>query len=193
MPAVSDGATLFQAQQWVAGYADPVVGPVSLTLSRGEIVGLSGPNGAGKSTLLRSLLGLARIHAGHWETRPDLVWRYLPQRPVRPAQAPLNGTEMLRLMQADRLPPPARLAAKLDRRVDRLSGGEYQLLQLWCTLAGPGDVVLLDEPTNNLDPEHGQFAAQAILDRRSAHGTLIVSHDADFLARVCDRCVEVSS
>jgi zinc transport system ATP-binding protein len=71
--------------------------------------------------------------------------------------------------------------------MDRLSGGEFQLLSLWAVLAGMGQLVLLDEPTNNLDPAHVHLAATAISARREARATLVVSHDRAFLERVCTR------
>ena len=96
---------------------------------------------------------------------------------------------MLRYLEADALAPPPRLAAKLDTRIDRLSGGEYQLLALWSCLAGDADLVLLDEPTNNLDPAHTALAAEEIAAGRDRRGTLIVSHDRGFLDQVCTRQV----
>lgn len=186
-------AALLRLDALVAGYATPVVGPFSMALARGEIVGLTGANGVGKSTLLQAILGAARVFSGA-VTKPDVaLLRYLPQRPVRPEEAPVSGRELLHLMQADRLAPPARLADKLDTRIDRLSGGEYQLLNLWCVLAGVGDIVLLDEPTNNLDVPHAALAAEAILDRRADHASLVVSHDAEFLQRICDRTLRVGT
>jgi zinc transport system ATP-binding protein len=180
-------------QDVVAGHGEPLVGPFSMALAHGEVIGLTGANGVGKSTLVRALLGEARLYSGRIEGLEGARLRYLPQRPIRPEEAPLSGRELLHLMQADRLPAPARLAEKLDLRIDRLSGGEYQLLHLWCALAGACDLVLLDEPTNNLDAPHAAHAAQGILERCAEHATLLVSHDSDFLGRVCDRVLRVGA
>ena len=147
----------------VAGYAAPVSPPATLSVARGEVVGLAGSNGIGKSTLLKAVLGTARSFSG--------------------------SIELLATLGADRLPPPARLAEKLGARIDRLSGGEYQLLMLWATLAGESDLILLDEPTNNLDASHIRVAIEEIAAASARRATLVVSHDRDFLAAVCTRIV----
>lgn len=176
----------------VAGHDRPVSPPCSFELARGEVLGLHGANGLGKSTLLGLVTGTARRHAGEWHMAPGLRLRVLPQRPERPAEAPITGRELLRHLNAEGLAPPARLAAKLDIRVDRLSGGEYQLLALWSCLAGDADLVMLDEPTNNLDREHADLAAEEIAAGQARRGTLIVSHDRGFLDRVCTRLVSLA-
>lgn len=183
---------LLSLDRLVAGYALPLTAPCSFTLQRGEVVGLHGPNGVGKSTLLNAILGSARIHTGAVTRAPDLRLRHLPQRPLRPQQAPLSGFDLLHCMAAESVQPPPRLAVKLGHRIDHLSGGEYQLLCLWACLGGDADLVLLDEPTNNLDREHSELAAEEIEAERQRRATLLVSHDPEFLHRVCTRIVNVT-
>jgi ATPase subunit of ABC transporter with duplicated ATPase domains len=188
---VSISASLLTLDHLVAGYAQPLTAPCSLELQRGQVVGLHGPNGVGKSTLLNSILGSARVHAGTMLRAPGIRLRHLPQRPLRPQQAPLSGHDLLHCMAAEHVQPPPRLAAKLDTRIDRLSGGEYQLLCLWTCLGGDADLVLLDEPTNNLDREHSELAAEEIEAERERRATLLVSHDPEFLQRVCTHIIHV--
>ena len=173
----------------VAGYAAPVSPPATWSVARGEVVGLAGSNGIGKSTLLKAVLGTARSFSGSIERPPATRIGYLSQQPVRLPEIPLSGRELLATLGADRLPPPARLAEKLGARIDRLSGGEYQLLMLWATLAGESDLILLDEPTNNLDASHIRVAIEEIAAASARRATLVVSHDRDFLAAVCTRIV----
>lgn len=177
----------------VAGYARPVSPRATFAVARGEVLGLAGPNGIGKSTLLKAILGAARLFAGRIEREQGSRVAYLPQQPVRLPEAPLSGHELLAALGAGRLAPPARLADKLDRRIDRLSGGEYQLLMLWATLAGEGELILLDEPTNNLDAGHIRTAADEIAAARSQRATLVVSHDRAFLDAVCTRIVALGA
>ena len=172
-----------------AGYGVALSAPVNFAVQRGEVLGLAGPNGVGKSTLLKALLGEARLLAGRVEKDEGTRIAYLPQQPVRLSEAPLTGAELLHLVHADRLPPPERLKARLGVRIDLLSGGEYQLLMLWATLATDAELMLLDEPTNNLDPGHVEIAAEEIRAARHQCSTLLVSHDPDFLGRVCDRVI----
>jgi ABC-type glutathione transport system ATPase component len=103
---------------------------------------------------------------------------------------PLCGRELLALTDAspDGLPPW--LAGRLDLRLDRLSGGQRHYLALWAILRAPADLVLLDEPTNNLDTAGVAHLAGALRARVAAgSGVVLVSHDHDFVAQVCDRVV----
>ncbi|MGM0413511.1 MAG: ATP-binding cassette domain-containing protein [Pseudomonadota bacterium] len=180
--------SLLEAAGLVAGYAEPVAGPLDLTLEPGEVVGIAGPNGAGKSTLLRALAGEPLVHAGGLR-RAGGELALLPQRPPRPAEIPLTAREYLGLVGAEALPT---MGPWLDRRVDALSGGQFQLLAAQARLGAGAAVVLLDEPTNNLDPAAVEGVAEAI-DRAAAsgRGVVVVSHEGAFLARTCHRVREV--
>ncbi|MBS1189225.1 MAG: ATP-binding cassette protein [Rhodocyclaceae bacterium] len=183
-------AALLVTEGLVAGWEQPVTPPLSLELAAGEIVGLVGPNGVGKSTYLSALTGVARIFAGRFDKRPDLRLALQTQAPPPFAGLPLCGTELLQLTGAtsDGLPPW--LMDKLGWRLDQLSGGQRHFLALWAILQAPADVVLLDEPTNNLDVA-GVAHLGGALRRRADEGAglLVVSHDHDFVDKVCDRIV----
>ncbi|MFP4181488.1 ATP-binding cassette domain-containing protein [Thiohalospira sp.] len=179
---------LLEAAGLVAGYAEPVAGPLDLRLGPGEIVGLAGPNGAGKSTLLRTLAGEPLVHAGGVR-RSGGELALLPQRPPRPAEVPLTAREYLGLTGADPLPG---MGTWLDRRLDALSGGQFQLLAAQARLGSGAAVVLLDEPTNNLDPAAVEQVAGAIdAAAASGRGIVVVSHEGAFLERTCHRVREV--
>lgn len=177
----------------VAGYTHAVSPATTFAVARGEVVGLAGPNGIGKSTLLKAISGAGRLIAGRIERAPGTRIGYLPQQPVRLPEAPLSGRELLVALGADHLTPPDRLEEKLDMRIDRLSGGEYQLMLLWATLAGEGDLILLDEPTNNLDTGHIRTAVDEIAAARAQRAMLVVSHDRGFLDTVCNRIVALGA
>jgi zinc transport system ATP-binding protein len=177
----------------VVGYAEPVTPPVTLSVARGEVVGLAGPNGSGKSTLVKAVIGDATLFSGRIERTGAARIGYLPQQPVRLPELPLTGHELLVALDAQAIAPPARLAARLAARIDRLSGGEYQLLMLWATLAAAVDLVLLDEPTNHLDAAHVDTAVEEIAAMQAQRATLVVSHDNDFLARVCTRIMRLTA
>lgn len=81
----------------------------------------------------------------------------------------------------------------LPQRLDRLSGGQHQLLCVWAALAGPGRLVLLDEPTNNLDPTHMALLAQMLAARAADRAVLLVSHERAFLDAHCTRVLELST
>jgi zinc transport system ATP-binding protein len=183
--------TLVDLDAVEAGYTRAVVGPLSLRVDQGEIVGLAGPNGAGKSTLLMAIAGAAQIFGGHIRRKPGLTLALLEQQHVRLGQMPFDGWEYLRFAGADKDDPPPRLRDWLDHRVDSLSGGQFQLLCCFSALSTTADIVLLDEPTNNLD-EHSMRTLRDLLVRgRDDRAILLVSHDRGFLEQVCGRVLDV--
>ena len=172
----------------------PVCGPLSFALAPGEILGIGGANGAGKSTLLAAIAGSARLFAGSVERRPGLRLAHQRQLPPAFAGVPFNGHDLLALTGASSAGLPPWLASRLALRLDTLSGGQRQFLHLWASLQAPADLVMLDEPTNNLDPA-GVAALEVALRRRAADGVglLLVSHDAAFIAAVCDRVLRLDA
>lgn len=185
---------LLSVSQLTAGYAGPVVGPVSFSLERGEILGLVGPNGCGKSTLLSALLGTVRIFSGEAVRAAGLAVTLQTQAQPEVGGVPLTGAELLSLTGADAVGLPSWLSDRLDERLDQLSGGQRQFLHLWACLQAPGDVVLLDEPTNNLDPDGIVHLASALRARAAdGAGLIVVSHDAEFVASVCSRLVPLGA
>ena len=185
-------APLLTIEALVAGWGGPVTAPVDLTVAAGEIVGLAGPNGVGKSTLLAALTGSGRVHAGTLTTKPGLRMAYQTQAMPPVDGVPLSGAELLGLTGAAPEGLPTWLADRLHIRLDKLSGGQRQYLALWAILQAPADLVLLDEPTNNLDAAGTAHLAVA-LQRRAAAGAgiLLVSHDAEFADAVCQRIVHL--
>jgi ATPase subunit of ABC transporter with duplicated ATPase domains len=105
---------------------------------------------------------------------------------------PITGREFLRITGAERHAIPAPLAALLPLRLDRLSGGQYQLLNVWACLGCDADLVLLDEPTNNMDARAEASLVEVLLaSRERGRAVLVISHEHDFLERICTRLVEV--
>jgi ATPase subunit of ABC transporter with duplicated ATPase domains len=181
---------LIRAQALVAGWSQPATAPLDFVLESGRILGLTGANGVGKSTLLAALAGRARIFSGVLEQRPGLRLALQTQDVPPVAGLPLSGRELLALTGAttDGLPPW--LVGRLDERLDRLSGGQRHYLGLWAILRAPADLVLLDEPTNNLDAAGVAHLAGAL---RALAGTgvglVVVSHDHEFVEAVCDQVI----
>jgi ATPase subunit of ABC transporter with duplicated ATPase domains len=189
---------LLEVRELVAGYGRPVFGPVSFVLGRGEILGLVGPNGCGKSTLLSALLGGARCFSGEVRRAEGITINLQTQRQPELEGVPLSGRELLALTGATASGLPQALLgegagpAPVDGRLDRLSGGQRQFLHLWACLQAQGDVVLLDEPTNNLDPAGVAHLAAALRKRAAAGaGLIVVSHDERFVASVCERSLRL--
>jgi ATPase subunit of ABC transporter with duplicated ATPase domains len=189
---LSDGRPLIVVTDLEAGYTGPVVGPVSFRVDRGEIVGLTGPNGSGKTTIFNAILGTARVLRGQIDRAPATRISVQRQHPVRLREMPLLGRELLRLTGALDGRPPSGLVPLLDVRIDRLSGGQFQLLQVWSALGSASDLALLDEPGNNMDPA-ALATLEALLQDGDARGVLVISHDQRLLRRVCTRLVDLAA
>jgi ABC-2 type transport system ATP-binding protein len=178
----------------------------TLTVESGEILGLLGPNGAGKTTLLRLLLGYLRPSSGQaridgldcYRQAVDVHRRlsYLPGDARLFRQ--LDGRDTLRLF-ADLRPGTMlarahaladRLQLDLSRRVGQMSTGMRQKLALVVALAPETPLVILDEPTANLDPTVRREVTELIRDAR-ARGTTVMfsSHVLSEVEDACDRVV----
>jgi ATPase subunit of ABC transporter with duplicated ATPase domains len=105
---------------------------------------------------------------------------------------PVTGEEILRITGAHRHETPPAVKPLLDMRLDRLSGGQYQLLNVWACLGCGAELILLDEPTNNMDLKVERSLADLLLaSRAEGRAMLVVSHEHDFLEKVSTRLVEV--
>ena len=174
----------------MAGWQAPATAPLDFALENGRILGLTGPNGVGKTTMLSALAGRARVFSGQLDMRPGLRLALQTQDVPPLAGVPLTGRELLSLTAAAAAGLPPWLAGRLDLRLDRLSGGQRHYLALWAVLQAPADLVLLDEPTNNLDTAGVAPLASTLRQRVAAGGgVVLVSHDHDFVGQVCNQVI----
>jgi len=174
--------------------AKRILDHVDLTVSAGEIVTLIGPNGAGKSSLVKVALGLETPDQGT-VTRGAKRIGYLPQRFALDPALPLS---VRRLMTLTAAAPEDKLRAALaelsvtsliDASVHTLSGGELQRVMLARALLREADLLVLDEPTQNLDI-NGAVECYQIIQRirdRTGCGVLLVSHDLSIVMAATTR------
>ncbi len=174
---------------------EPVVRGFSTRVLRGDRVGLVGPNGAGKTTLLRMLTGELDPDSGSVRLGSGLAMATLDQ--TRAALDPALGVaETLTGGGGDSVQVGAERrhvvgylkeflfgAEQARQPVSALSGGERARLLLAKLLARPSNLLVLDEPTNDLDLETLDLLEEMLADY--AGTVLVVSHDRDFLDRVC--------
>lgn len=186
-----DPQALLEARALRAGYDRPAMEPVSLRIGAGEVIGVRGPNGCGKSTLLKALAGTAIIHSGHLHRRHGLRIAHQHQNPLPLENVPLSARELLSLTDAPVSGLPPWIASLLSQRLDRLSGGQLQFLQVWACLKAPADLVLLDEPTNNVDRSGIDFLREEIRQRRGEVAIVLVSHEPHFLGDVAERILDM--
>jgi len=175
-----------------AGYQHPVVGPVSFEIRPGEVLGLTGANGTGKSTLLNAMTGVARIFSGSIERHPDLSISHHRQRPELPPELPLLGRELLGLFQVNLQMMPDLIAPLLDKPLSEFSGGQFQFLQACACLGSDADLVILDEPTNNLDGSAIAALSGMLTELGPHRSVLLVSHEQAFLRDQCSRMVDLT-
>jgi ABC-2 type transport system ATP-binding protein len=182
---------------------------VDLEVARGEVHAIVGLNGAGKTTLMRSILGMVVPAGGHLavlgtvpRTARRDTWSRVGHMVDRPFGYPeLSVTE--NIVASGRLhglgPEDAarratswierlELAAWAERRARTLSLGNRQRLGLACVLAHDPRLVVLDEPTNALDPAGVLTLRDVVLDQRGrGAGVLVSSHHLDEVSRIADR------
>jgi zinc transport system ATP-binding protein len=188
----------------------PVVRNVNLAVCEGEFLGVIGPNAGGKSTLLKLILGLLQPDAGEitvFGKRPEKGRSrigYVPQHPAFSRDFPINVRDAVLLgrlgetrwyggyTQEDKdIALNALKAVEIDnirnQTIDSLSGGQLQRALIARALASRPDILILDEPTANIDirAEEDIFG---LLKQYNDHMTIIVvSHDIGFISGYVDR------
>ncbi len=179
----------------VAFDEDPVLIDVSLTVYRGERIGVIGANGSGKSVLGSVLAGLREPTRGERWAGPAVAFGYLAQghETEPPHLTPIEFVRGAKPMyEEEAVSVLGRFLFRYDQMrqpVGSLSGGERTRLQLCLLMLGGANCLLLDEPTNHLDIESMEVLEAAL---ESYDGTVIViSHDRYLLDRIPDRIVEV--
>ncbi|WP_338844655.1 ABC transporter ATP-binding protein [Massilia sp. W12] len=178
---------------------------VDLKIQSGEIVGILGPNGAGKSTLIRACEGLEKIDQGRIlllgkdisVERKALEGRIgvVLQRPKFSSYATVRETiDLFRSFRAcgsepERLTEALGLNSKLDVKISKLSGGERQRLAVLIGLMGRHELILLDEPTSELDPQARRVVWQLISQVARQHNSaiLMTTHQMEEAEVLCDR------
>jgi ABC-type multidrug transport system ATPase subunit len=176
---------------------------VSLTVKRGEVYGFLGPNGAGKTTTLRMILGLIRPTSGSATVLGQPAGGAAAIARVGalvegPGFYPyLSGSDNLRVMAryrglpesaAGQAPERVDLAARGDDKFKSYSLGMKQRLGVASALMGDPDLVVLDEPTNGLDPAGMVDMRKLIVDlARGGQTVLLSSHLLDEVQEICDR------
>jgi amidase len=207
-----DGGNALEIRSLAAGYGRiPVLHGIDLHVVHGEIVGILGHNGMGKSTLLKAVMGFLPAKAGSVALDGEQITRlkpherslrglgYIPQgRGIFPR---LSVRDNLRLAwrrdgEADEgealesvLSVFSRIRRLLDREGGALSGGEQQLLALARGLMADPWFLLLDEPTEGIQPNVIEEMEETLLKLRESRGltVLLVEQNFDFIRALADR------
>ena len=185
----------------------PVLHGVSFVVSPGEIVALVGRNGAGKTTLVKTVMGLLRATDGRLTLGGEEITRLAPSRRVRAGvRAAFQERSLFgQLSVGDNLRLSghpvethdgvlamfeASLAGRSAQRAGTLSGGEQKMLAAASALASTAPILLLDEPTEGLQPSNVAVLGDRLEAARSAgRGVLLVEQHLALATRLADRFI----
>lgn len=185
-----------------------VIKDLSFDVKRGEVFGFLGSNGSGKTTTIRSLLGIYQptdgtllIDGKPFSVDGSTKLGYLPEeRGLYKKESVLDT--MLYFGQLKGLTKEearkrsleylerVKLADKASTRLDKLSGGQQQKIQLGITIMNDPDLLILDEPTKGFDPVNRRLLMDIIEEHQNAGATVIfVTHQMEEVERLCDRII----
>lgn len=187
---------------------------ISFSVKRGEILGVFGPNGAGKSTLIKQLVGHIKPSAGDILFNGESIFsqtKRLAERVSYYAQEPhamtsLKVKEVIlftgRLRGMSKREAEERTKDLINqlglkevekKLLKRISGGQRRLVGIATALIGNMDVLILDEPTNELDPENRRLVWNIILEYNRKFGVtiLLVTHNVLEAEQVVDRVMMI--
>jgi ATP-binding cassette ChvD family protein len=188
------GSTVIEANDLVKGFdGRTLIDHLSFSLPRNGIVGIIGPNGVGKTTLFKTIVGLEKPDEGSVRIGETVKLSYVDQSragldPAKTVwEVVSDGLDHMMVGKVE-MPSRAYVAAFGFKGPDQqkptkvLSGGERNRLNLAMTLKIGGNVILLDEPTNDLDVETLSSLENALLEFPGC--AVVISHDRMFLDRV---------
>jgi iron complex transport system ATP-binding protein len=190
---------------------------LSLEIFPGTFVGVTGPNGAGKSTLIRIISGFLKTQKGNIFINGKAISSYnlrtMARQMAYVAQSSNYYTHstVFNTILLGRKPyfnwkpgkEDYRITAEIiemldlqdvsDRKTDELSGGQFQRVIIGRAMAQDTGIILLDEPTSNLDIRH-QLELMHILKKQSQEGKCIIMaiHDLNMASRYCDRILMIN-
>ena len=189
------GNVVVEVNDLQKGFDDRVlIKDLSFTLPRNGIVGVIGPNGVGKTTLFKTIVGLEEPDAGTVRIGDTVKLSYVDQNranidPEKSVwEVVSEGNDFIEVGQNE-MPSRAYVSAfgfkgpDQQKRAGVLSGGERNRLNLALTLKVGGNLILLDEPTNDLDTETLGSLENALEDFPGC--AVVISHDRWFLDRTC--------
>jgi len=185
-----------------------VIKDLSFEVKRGEVFGFLGSNGSGKTTTIRALLGIYQPTGGEllidgktFSVSSGVKLGYLPEErglykkesviDVMVYFGQLNGLTKAdaRTRAIDYL-QRVKLADQAQTRLDKLSGGQQQKVQLGITIMHNPSLLILDEPTKGFDPVNRRLLMDIIEEHREKGATVIfVTHQMEEVERLCDRII----
>jgi urea ABC transporter ATP-binding protein UrtE len=192
--------TLLQIENVHSGYgAGDILQGVSLAVGKGEIVAVVGRNGVGKTTLMRTLMGLLPLHSGTIRYRGETISALSPQRRAKLGFGYVPQGKMIfpfltvaeNLKMGERVGGAARswapifdmfpiLGERLGQKGGTLSGGQQQALAIARVLVGSPELLILDEPSESIQPNIIADIGRVLGRLNAEHGQTIVLVENNF-------------
>ncbi|MBH1956341.1 ATP-binding cassette domain-containing protein [Candidatus Saccharibacteria bacterium] len=185
-----------------------VIKDLSFEVKKGEVFGFLGSNGSGKTTTIRALLGIYQptdgellINGEQFSVSSGAKLGYLPEeRGLYKKESVIDVMiyfgQLKGLSKADARQRSeaylerVKLSDKASTRLDKLSGGQQQKIQLGITIMNDPDLLILDEPTKGFDPVNRRLLMDIIEEHQQAGATIIfVTHQMEEVERLCDRII----
>lgn len=206
---MSDKKKIVEIRHFKMKFGDKtVIKDLSFDVFQGEVFGFLGSNGSGKTTTLRALLGLYEPTAGEllidgkpYAVDSQINLGYLPEeRGLYKKEKVLDVMiyfGQLKGLSRDEAKEfslnflkRVNLTDKAGMRLDKLSGGQQQKIQLGVTIMGDPELLIMDEPTKGFDPVNRRLLMNIIEERRKAGATIIyVTHQMEEVEQLCDRLI----
>ncbi|MFC6332091.1 ABC-F family ATP-binding cassette domain-containing protein [Paenibacillus septentrionalis] len=178
------GRLIFETNQLVIGYGEPLSRPLDLRMERGQKIALVGANGIGKSTLLKSLLGLIPAVSGEVERGENLQIGYFEQEAKEDNYNTCIEEIWKEFPSFTQFEVRAALAKcglttkHIESKIQVLSGGEKAKVRLCKIINHESNVLVLDEPTNHLDVDAKDELKRALKAYKGS--ILLISHEPEF-------------
>ena len=188
--------------------SETIINDLSFDIKRGETFGLLGSNGSGKTTIIRALLGIYQPTSGNllidnkeYAVNSGIKLGYLPEErglykkesvmTVMTYFGQLKGlTKYDAIKWSMNYLERVGLADKAKTRLDKLSGGQQQKIQLGVTIMNDPELLILDEPTKGFDPINRRLLMNIIEEHQQSGATVIfVTHQMEEVERLCDRII----
>lgn len=185
-----------------------IVENLSFEVQKGEIFGFLGSNGSGKTTTIRALLGIYQADSGEllingkkFSPENGAKIGYLPEERGLYKKETVIDTmvyfaQLKGLSKKDALENSMKflkrvgLEDKAKLKVEKLSGGQQQKIQLGITIIGRPDLLILDEPTKGFDPVNRELLMEIIKEENARGATVImITHQMEEVEKICDRAI----
>lgn len=205
-----------------------VLQDISFEVNQNDFVGLIGPNGGGKTTLLKIILGILKPDSGKIEVFGNgckmarYKIGYVPQYSQIDLNYPITAWEVVMIgflgnkkigssfnkpekLKAEQVLKDLKLTDLKQKTIGELSGGQRQRIMIARALVRNPELLILDEPTNNVDQESGRDLYELLRELNKKMAIIIVSHDIDVVSRhvnkifclnkriVCNKAEEVTT